>query len=161
MTRKLFESLADPPAADDPWVDESEQVPPLLRALAQAGAQQRAAQELADEEFHQGFWVESEEVPAAEVWRLAAQDRPSHTMYSAGPWRVRIGRTDDTLQATQEAGPNGATLVIGSPAAAVYIALEPGVGAVLPHISPLPDTLTLLEPGGRRVVLKAEVSEAD
>lgn len=161
MTRKLFESLAERPAPGDPWDEAAEAVPPLLRALARQGALQRAGQELADEEFHQGFWVDSEDVPTPEAARMAAQDRPNQTIYASGHWRVRVWRSDAALHATQDGGPNGGTLVIGSSSAAVYVALEPGVDVELPHMAPLPDSLVLLEPGGRRVVLQIEVSAPD
>jgi hypothetical protein len=159
VTRTLYEALSDPSAAEDPWAAEGLEVAPLLRALARAGARARAAQELADEEYDQGFWVAEEEPPAELPARLAAMDRADEATYAAGPWRVRLSASGDDWTATQEAGPNGATLVLGAAGGDRYVALQPGLPAPIPAQAPRPDALVLLEPSGRRSRLPRRVTE--
>lgn len=152
MSRRLYDDLGRADRDDDSWRDEAAQPEPLLRALAREGRVRRAATELADEEFREGLWVETERPEAAAPLRLAADDRATRTArYRGGPWVVRADRDEHgAWTLLQEAGPVGGTVVLEGPA---YVPLVPGIAAPLPDGLAPAASLQLLDAADRQVTL--------
>jgi hypothetical protein len=155
MSRRLYDDLGRTGRDDDTWKDEEDVPEPLLRALAKEGRVRRAATDLADEEFREGAWVETERPEAAAPLRLAADDRATRTRrYRGGAWVVRADRDEQgAWRLEQEAGPVGGTIVLDGP---TYVPLVPGVPAPLPAGVAPPDALQLLDAAGRQVRLDAD-----
>ena len=119
-----------------------------LGAIARAGRARRAAEELAEVEYEEGWYAHSEEA-AAEPLRLAADDGAARVRWTDGVSAVHIASTPTGRTATQTEGPAGATLLWGG----VPVPLTTGVPAALPTGDP-PPALHLIDASGRRRTLR-------
>jgi hypothetical protein len=122
----------------------------LLGALARAGQLRRAAQELAQDEYEAGIWVDERELEDDAPLRLAADDGQRATSFTDGTLEVRLAPGEDgALHATQLDGPAGVTLLIGER----YLPLVPGAAAAT-DLRALPERLIALDARGRRRTLR-------
>ncbi len=142
--------LADPALADDPAAR-------LFGAVAAEARLRRAAAALAEEDHRAGRFVDESPLEEAPL-RLAAADGAggagADQAYAAGPHRVRLRwGADGAATLLHEAGPPGATVLLGG----VPVPLAPGqptavpAGALAPGDTPA--ALVLLDLRGRRLRL--------
>ena len=139
--RELYDQLVQDPDS------EIAKQNPLLAALAREARLHRAAQELAEDEFMEGLWVDENELPMEQI-RLAAEDDTlaRSARYEAGPHAVFVYWDEDSeWLASHVSGPAGTSLRFGT----VYVVLEPGKESVLPQVEALPSHLVLVDATGR------------
>lgn len=161
MGRDLYEALSKGAAGDAELAEHAaeagEEVPVLLRMLAEEAALRRAAADLAAAELEEGFWVDETEASDG-AQRLAAEDEEDEEpVFSGRGYRVRVRfRVDGSARIEQEAGPGGLTLVAGEH----WVPLQPGQATRLPQpladawSAELPESIEVLDLKGDRLRLR-------
>jgi len=142
MSAELYNSLFDKQAdhqGDQSWV----------AALAQMGRIHRAATDLANDEMLEGTWVHEEQEDIQQM-RYAADDREEQrASYTGGVYQVDIALGADGFEATQVAGPAGASLKIDGQ----WVVLTPGETVSIP-IDALRESVLLVDLAGQEVELR-------
>ena len=140
--------LDDTELAEEPGVE-------MLIALGREARLRAAAEQLAQEAFELGAYVDESE-PLQSSVRLAAEDHPSRpdtVVYSDGPYQVSAHLDESgTLVLLQLAGPPGITVIHDDE----WVALQPGVAAHVEHAVTVPPTLEIMDRKGRRRTLSPE-----
>jgi len=141
MSAELYNALFDKQAdhqGDQAWV----------AAFAQMGRVHRAAADLANDEMHEGTWVYDEQEDIQQM-RYAADDREEQrASYAGGVYRVDIALGPDGFEATQVAGPAGASLKIDGE----WVVLTPGETVSI-SIDALRESVLLVDLAGQEVKL--------
>ena len=132
MGREMYDSLHNDPG--------------LLGDVTRMGRARRRAHDMAHDEYLDGVYVDEAERTDT-TQRMAAADTTASTTttYATGPWRVRLEIGGDGATVTQQAGPHGATLVVGDQ----MVPLQPHQPTAVTWTEP-PPRLVLLGPRGRR-----------
>jgi len=142
MSAEIYNALFDKKAdhqGDQAWV----------AALAQMGRVHRAATDLANDEMMEGTWVYEEQEDIQQM-RYAADDREEQrASYTGGVYQVDIALGASGFEATQVAGPAGASLKIDGQ----WVVLTPGETVSIP-IDALLESVLLVDLAGQEVELR-------
>lgn len=142
MAKVLYESLFQDTDRADPGEA-------LVAALAQTGRLRRAAEALANDEMHEAYWVDEQQLDEQEM-RFAADDRDdTEALFSGGGYTVRIRQDEHgAWTAEQTSGVAGASLRLGPQ----WAALSPGTSVSI-DLDALPETVVLVDLNGAEITL--------